>query len=537
MAAKAETKDVAKETTTTDDSTKETKPEVTAEETKKDDDGKEEGDKEEAADESKTEEPKPFKYKDSFNATAEEHENSPYLWIRSKNLLQAVTEDVEKTQAAMKEVFTDKFEVSLPKLKLPLLMHLYVQMNDIEEKRKVMAGSYRPDKWKRPAARPVPDIITQSVVIREEKFEDASPGTLEEALDVLLPHRKVVYKEQLTLKTKDLDETLDQVVKLTNEAIAKDKKFQKPVTIEKPATENIVPMVPNVGYDRNVALDLDKDSKGKITAGVRVQYEKDDAKKVFFVPVSECSHISPEIVKAAEAVAAHLSAEKFDVFDGVKKSKDLYGLKFSMNDVGEIIMSVVLVIDDKFVEEFYDLSDKDNLPKEVTEYFARVSKVKPKPKDASKQNGEEDGADGEVDEEDEAAAAVIEETETVANGEQKDGDKPAVANGTAEGDEKKDEITIMRESAMRPISLEKSPFLNRVNSQIRDHLSRFGPSLKKFFDEKCSSLGINGIYITWHATNNRPSEWNRNVSTGITFVVVRVFPKLSAVSSLICTLI
>uniref|UniRef100_A0A0A9W5M0 Uncharacterized protein n=1 Tax=Lygus hesperus TaxID=30085 RepID=A0A0A9W5M0_LYGHE len=300
MAAKAETKDVAKETTTTDDSTKETKPEVTAEETKKDDDGKEEGDKEEAADESKTEEPKPFKYKDSFNATAEEHENSPYLWIRSKNLLQAVTEDVEKTQAAMKEVFTDKFEVSLPKLKLPLLMHLYVQMNDIEEKRKVMAGSYRPDKWKRPAARPVPDIITQSVVIREEKFEDASPGTLEEALDVLLPHRKVVYKEQLTLKTKDLDETLDQVVKLTNEAIAKDKKFQKPVTIEKPATENIVPMVPNVGYDRNVALDLDKDSKGKITAGVRVQYEKDDAKKVFFVPVSECSHISPEIVKAAE---------------------------------------------------------------------------------------------------------------------------------------------------------------------------------------------------------------------------------------------
>lgn len=61
---------------------------------------------------------------------------------------QAINTDLEKTQAALTELFTDRFQVAFPKVKLPVTStHLYIELQNKEDKRKVLEGSDQPERW------------------------------------------------------------------------------------------------------------------------------------------------------------------------------------------------------------------------------------------------------------------------------------------------------------------------------------------------------------------------------------------------------
>ncbi|BES95709.1 Hypothetical protein NTJ_08518 [Nesidiocoris tenuis] len=491
-------------------------------EVKDDDDKKENGDdkeddeKNDEADESAEDgkrKKEPFKYKDNFSGTAEEHEQSPYIWVKSKILHNALNKSLEASREALKKIFEEDLGVGIPKLKMPELSQLYLEMRSTEDKFKVLSSTNRPERYmKKGPYNSSNELATQSVVVKEEDFGNAKPGTIEEALDELLPLRKTLYKEQLALKTKELEETAEKATAIMQENQAKKSGAASKKVVEKPKVDSVVPMVPNVGYERNVSLNFEKEGKAKkIRVGIRVNYEKDGVKKISLVPVSECAHIAPQIVKAAEALADHFTKEKFEVFNGKEAGKDLYGVKISMNEIGEILMSPIVVIDAKFTEEFYDLNEPlENLPQDVQDHFARVEAKQAKlagkktddkadDKTVKKEDAKEDDEEGEKEDDEEEKAEEEDDAEADAK------------EGEAKAGESEDQIKILREGLPRPTTLEKTPFLRRVRTQIEESISKFGSSMKKFFEEKGPSLGVSGMYLTWHATNKRPTDWSRNV--------------------------
>ncbi|CAA9999903.1 unnamed protein product, partial [Nesidiocoris tenuis] len=383
------------------------------------------------------------------------------------------------------------------------------------------------------------------------KYKDNFSGTAEEHEQSPYIWVKSKILHNLALKTKELEETAEKATAIMQENQAKKSGAASKKVVEKPKVDSVVPMVPNVGYERNVSLNFEKEGKAKkIRVGIRVNYEKDGVKKISLVPVSECAHIAPQIVKAAEhwhflqydhvydpgessscshrmlesefdgrvrkrtlsrALADHFTKEKFEVFNGKEAGKDLYGVKISMNEIGEILMSPIVVIDAKFTEEFYDLNEPlENLPQDVQDHFARVEAKQAKlagkktddkaeDKTVKKEDAKEDDEEGEKEDDEEEKAEEEDDAEADAK------------EGEAKTGESEDQIKILREGLPRPTTLEKTPFLRRVRTQIEESISKFGSSMKKFFEEKGPSLGVSGMYLTWHATNKRPTDWSRNV--------------------------
>uniref|UniRef100_A0A0K8TF24 Uncharacterized protein n=1 Tax=Lygus hesperus TaxID=30085 RepID=A0A0K8TF24_LYGHE len=344
---------------------------------------------------------------------------------------------------------------------------LTIKMQTLDDKKRLLQlSNTEKDQWviyKTPVTASLLDFHVHNDWVR------TITGAREGALDMVQPHRMIPYETQLKNKV----EALKSYVSLANWSselqLKAERKIGNKYISNIPTFDEPIKSPKERGaWSEYIWIDLEYDVKNnQAEAGVRLFHANGN---YYFLPIEDCTHISPEIIAVAEHFVAYLNANMDDLkeFKGVNeenKTGFIQRLRCSVGDKGEVMLSVMLP---------YYSNDEEFAPLDVFDEPVSLKEIVAGYR--SKQNGE---------------TQSDEQMEVDPQEELKTG-KPKIPDWSSETGNPKGYKFVAKDFQ------DCHPSFRYFDvGQADSHLNVAVPFLTKFYKENKEKLRIHGIYTNW----------------------------------------